>query len=137
MHVTLDGCRRVIVPYSPIIDADWLYSQLVAHQTRCNIQVASVVGAVWEIDIQKCYELLSKLPWKGGTRRLALDDFFRARRMSATAWLDCVRAGNVDTDFVRQVMILESYVPSTDSHHRTNSLNIQICQATILTASCL
>ncbi len=133
MHVTLDASRRFTVPYPPEIDADWLLSQLAIHQTRCNIRVASVVGAVWEIDLRKCYELLSKLPWKGGIRRFDLDDLVHNRRMSATAWLDCLRAGKDDNDFVSRVIFRVSS-PLTNRYHRSNSLNTQICQAIILIA---
>lgn len=100
MHVTLDGSRRVTLPYASIIDADRLISQLSIHHVRSDIRIQSVTGADWQINLRKCYELLLKLPWKRGTRRLALDDLVHNRQMNVAAWLDCMVPGKLESDFV-------------------------------------
>ena len=90
--------------YPVVIDADWLLSQLAIHYTRFNVQIDSITGAVWQINLRRCYELLSKLPWKGGARRLGLDDLVHCRQMKLVAWLGCMTPGTGDDDFVRSAV---------------------------------
>ncbi len=132
-HTTLDGLRRITVAYPAIIDADWLLNQLAIQHERSNIEINSITGAVWKINLGRCYELLSRLPWQPGARRLELDDLVHNRRMPLAGWLDCMVPGK-EGEFVssKRPAVASSV---TYSCYRSNSSNTPICQTRMLIRS--
>ena len=99
-HVTRDRLHRITIAYPEIIDADWLLNQLAIQHKRSNIEINPITGGAWSINLDRCYELLSKLPWQQGARRLSLDDLVHNRRMSLVGWLECMLPDKKDSDFV-------------------------------------